>query len=141
MMKKLPFILILFLALTSLGADKFRTVRVTIVNKSGMPVEVSMTGSVQEMVYYVRLPKGDRIWPTEAVVDVVPDDYSFKIYYVELWDPVYGTECGEGSNNATVTHSMRLNILECSNKTPNNGEPPTILKYPEGRGGGGFRRR
>ena len=71
--------------------------------------------------------------PTEGVVDVVPDDYSFKIYYVELWDPVYGAECGEGSNYAQVTHNTRLMVLECSNKTPNNGEPPAILKYPEGR--------
>lgn len=140
--KKYPLIFILLLALSALGAKNFRTVRVTIVNKSGMPVEVSMTGRVQEMTYYVRLPEGDRTSPTEAVVDVVPDDYSFKIYYVELWDPVYGTECGEGSNAATVTHRMRLNVLECTNKTPNNGEPPTILKYPAGRSGrGGFKGR
>jgi hypothetical protein len=100
-----------------------------------MPVEVSLTGRVQEKTYYVRLPEGDRTSPTEGVVDVVPDDYSFKIYYVELWDPVYGAECGEGSNYAQVTHNTRLMVLECSNKTPNNGEPPAILKYPEGRSG------
>jgi hypothetical protein len=141
MMKKIPLILILLLALSALAAGEFRTVRVTVVNKSGMPVDVSLTGRVQENIYYVRLPEGDRTSPSEAVVDIVPDDYSFKIYYIELWDPVYGSECGEGSNYAQVTHSTRLTVLECSNKTPNNGEPPNILKYPQGPGHPGFRRR
>lgn len=140
-MKKLPLLVILFLALAALGADKLRTVRVTVINKSGMPVEVQLTGRHQENTYYVRLLEGDRTLPTEAVVDVVPDEYSFHIYYVELWDPVYGAECSEGSNVADVTHSTRLTVLPCTQSTPNNGEPPSILKYPEGRGRGGFRPR
>lgn len=140
-MKRLPLLVILLLALTALGADKLRTVRLTVINKSAMPVEVQLTGKHQEEIYYVRLPEGDRTMPTEAVVDVVPDEYSFRIYYVELWDPVYGNECGEGSNVADVIHSARLTILPCLHSTPNNGEPPAILKYPEGRGRGGFRRR
>ena len=140
-MKRIPFVLILFLSLSALGSVTVRTVRVTMINKSGMPVEVRMTGTYREKIYYLRLPDGDRSYPTEAYADVVPDKYSFEIFYVELWDPVYGTKCGEGSNFAEVTHSTRLTVLECSNKTPNNGEPPAILKYPAGRGSGGFRRR
>lgn len=140
-MKKYPLILILVLALSALAAKTMRTVRVTVINKSGMPVDVRLTGKYQEETYYLRLSEGDRSYPTEGVVDVLPDEYSFEIFYVELWDPVYGTKCGEGSNYAEVTHSTRLTILECSNSTPNNGEPPSILKYPAGRGRGGFRRR
>lgn len=141
-MKKFPLFVILLLALAALGAKSLRTVRVTVVNKSGMPVDVRMTGKYQENIYYLRLPEGDRSTPTEGIMDVIPDTYSFEIFYIELWDPVYGSQCGEGSNRADVTHSTRLTILECSNKTPNNGEPPAILKYPEGRAGrGGFRGR
>jgi hypothetical protein len=140
-MKKVPLLLILILALAALGAKSIRTVRVTVINKSGMPVEVRLTGTYQEEIYYLRLPEGDRTSPTLGVVDVLPDEYSFEIFYVELWDPVYGTKCGEGSNYAEVTHSTRLTVLECSNSTPNNGEPPSILKYPAGRGRGGFRPR
>ena len=140
-MKKLPIVIILLLALTSLGANRMRTVRVTVINKSGMPVDVRMTGKYQEKIYYLRLPEGDRSSPTEGVVDVIPDDYAFEIFYIELWDPVYGSECGEGSNMADVTHSTRLTVLPCADSIPNNGEPPSILKYPQGSGRGGFRRR
>jgi hypothetical protein len=140
-MKKIPWVIILLLGLASLGSVSVRTVRVTVINKSGMPVDVRMTGAYTEKIYYLRLTEGDRSFPAEAYADVVPDKYSFEIFYVELWDPVYGTKCGEGSNIAEVTHSTRLTVLECSNKTPNNGEPPGILKYPAGKGRGGFRPR
>jgi hypothetical protein len=163
-MKKIPILLILLLALLSLGADTMQpvlksgakksgsdctltkktnpTVRVTVINKSGVPIEVRMTGKCWEKIYYARLGEGDRINPTEKYVDVIQDVYTFEIFFIELWDPVYGYECGEGTNSAEVNHSTRLTVLECSNKTPNNGERPTILKYPQGRGrGGGFRRR
>jgi hypothetical protein len=140
-MTKFPLMVILLLAITSLGSVSVKTVRVTVINKSGMPVDVRMTGAYEEKIYYLRLAEGDRSFPTEAYADVVPDKYSFEIFYVELWDPVYGSKCGEGSNNADVTHSTRLTVLECSNKTPNNGEPPAILKYPEGKGRRGFRPR
>ena len=140
-MKKTSLILIVLLALSALASTPVRTVRVTIINKSGMPVDVRLTGRYQEEIYYLRLLEGDRSNPTEGWIDVVRDDYSFEIFYVELWDPVYGTKCGEGSNYAEVNHTTRLTVLECSNKTPNNGEPPSILKYPAGRGRAGFRPR
>jgi len=124
-----------------MGSAPLRTVRVTVVNKSGMPVDVRLTGKFLEEIYYLRLPEGDRTTPSEVYADVVPDQYSFEIFFVELWDPVYGSKCDDGTNSAEVTHSTRLTVLECSNKTRNNGEPPTILKYPQGRGGGGFRPR
>ena len=140
-MKKLIPLLLLLHSVLLIGAAPYRTVRVTVINKSGMPVDVRLTGKYQEKIYYVRIPEGNRTIPAEAVVDVIPDEYSFQIFYIELWDPVYGSECGEGSNSAEVTHSTRLTVLECSNRTPNNGEPPSILKYPAGRGRSGFRRR
>jgi hypothetical protein len=132
---------LLLLSVLLIGAAPYRTVRVTMINKSGMPVDVRLTGKYQEKIYYVHISEGGRTFPTVAVVDVIPDQYSFQIFYIELWDPVYGSECGEGSNSAEVTHSTRLTVLECSYKTPNNGEPPSILKYPQGQGQGGFRRR
>ena len=163
-MSKIPIILILLLSLSAISADTLQpalendikntksdctfpkktspTVRVNVINKSGVPIEVRMTGKCWEKIYYARLEEGDRIFPTEKYVDVIQDDYSFEIFFIELWDPVYGYECGEGTNSAVINHSTRLTVLECSNNTPNNGERPTILKYPQGRGGGGgFRRR
>jgi hypothetical protein len=165
-MNQLFLILIVLLALPAIAADAMRpalvngdgqnqswtacpfpekanrTVRVTVINKSEMPVQVRMTGKCWEQIYFIRLEEGDRVHPTEASADVIQDEYRFEIFYTELWDPVYGYECGEGSNSAVVNHRTRLTVLECSNKTPNNGERPAILKYPQGAGrGGGFRRR
>jgi hypothetical protein len=140
-MKKVQLFLAFALALSSLGAAGLKTVRVTLVNKSGMPVEVRLTGKYQEHIYYVRLAEGDRTQPAEAVVDVIPDQYSMEIFYIELWDPVYGYTCGSGKQSAEVSHSARLTVLECAYQTPNNGEPPAILKYPQGAGRRGLRRR
>jgi hypothetical protein len=165
-MKKLYFFLAVLLAVSAIGANTMqpvlladgdqnqswpacpfpekanRTVRVTVINKSEMPIQVRMTGKCWEQIYFLRLEEGDRINPTETSADVIQDEYRFEIFYTELWDPVYGYECGEGTNSAVVNHRTRLTVLECSNNTPNNGERPTILKYPQGPGrGGGFRRR
>ena len=165
-MKKISIILILLVALSVIGADTMspvlvtsddqnqswpecpfpekanRTARVTVINKSGVPVEVRLTGKCWEQIYYMRLEEGDRVNPTETVADVIPDQYRFEIFFIELWDPVYGYECGEGTNSAVVDQRTRLTVLECSYKTPNNGERPSILKYPQGSGrSGGFRRR
>jgi hypothetical protein len=140
-MKKYAVTLILAFAIFAIGSAPLRTVRITVINKSGMPVDVRLTGKNLEKIYYLRLPEGDRTAPVEVFADILPDQYAFEIFYIELWDPVYGSKCTEGTNSADVTHSTRLTVLECSNKTPNNGEPPGILKYPQGRGGGGVRPR
>jgi hypothetical protein len=141
-MKKWQLFLVFVLALSSLGAmPVLKTVRVTLINKSLVPVEVRLTGKYQENIYYVRLAEGDRTQPAEAVVDVIPDQYSMEIFYIELWDPVYGYTCGSGAQSAEISHSTRLTVLECTNKTPNDGEPPAILKYPQGAGRNRLHRR
>jgi hypothetical protein len=141
-MKKWQLFLVSVLALSSLGATPvLKTVRVTLINKSGAPVEVRLTGKCQENIYYVRLAEGDRTQPAEAVVDVIPDQYSMEIFYIELWDPVYGYTCGSGAQSAAISRSTRLTVLECTNKTPNDGEPPAILKYPQSAGRNRLHRR
>lgn len=128
---------ILLLSMLLVSAKPIKTVRLMIVNKSGLPVEVSLTGQYLEQSYYLRVPKGDRLNPAEYHADVVPDIYSLQIYYKELWDPVYGYDCTQGGKTAEVLHSTRLTFLGCNYNTPNNGEPPSILKYPQGAGGRG----
>lgn len=129
-------ILALSLVLVSAKKPPIKTVRLTIINKSGLPVEISLAGKNLEFSYYVRVPEGDRIYPYEYWVDVIPDTYSMQIYYKELWDPVYGYDCTEGGKSADITHTTRLTFLGCTYTPPNNGEPPSILKYPQGAGRG-----
>ncbi len=123
------------ITLLLISAKSVRTVRLTVVNKSGLPVEVRLTGTYYEEIYYLRVPEGDRDHASEAHIDVLPDDYSMQVFYKEYWDPVYGYDCSEGGKNIKLTHSARLTFLGCNYPTPNNGEPSSLLlKYPEGKG-------
>lgn len=129
---KRNLIIILLLSTLLIGASPVRTVRLTVVNKSGLPVEISLTGQYLENTYYLRVPEGDRLFPAEKHIDLIPDQYSMRIYYIELWDPVYGYDCTEGGKSVPILHATRLTFLGCTYATPNNGEPPAILKYPGG---------
>ena len=129
-MKKTLLLLSLLVIFTmSASAEGIRLVRLTVINKSGMDIELSLTGKNQEEFYYLRVPEGDRSSPTEVVFTVVPDEYSSQIYYVELWDPVYGATCGLESQTLDVSGNVRLVVTECTMTPPNNGEPPAIIKY------------
>jgi hypothetical protein len=136
---KRKILTLLLLSLLLIGASPVRTVRLTVVNKSGLPVDVSLTGKYLENTYYLRVPEGDKLFPEEKHIDLIPDMYSMSIYYVEFWDPVYGYDCTEGGKSVAITHSTRLTFLGCTYTPPNNGEPPAMLKYPQGAGGGGRR--
>lgn len=130
--KTLLFLILALSSLTLVSAATVKTVRLTVINKSGLPVEISLKGRNLENSYYVRVPEGDRSSPYEKNVDLVPDLYSMSIYYIELWDPVYGYDCTQGGKSVEILHNTRLTFLGCTEVAPNNGEPPSILKYPSG---------
>jgi len=118
------------LALILLGAKlpPVKLVRLTIINKSGLDIEVELTGSYYEedenYHYFLRIPEGTRMSPTEKVFTILPDSYKMSVYYVELWDPVYGTKCGSMSNSSVdATHNIRVIVSECNWTPPNAGEP------------------
>lgn len=134
-MKRKLLILLVLLSLSLISAKSVKTVRLTVINKSGLPVEISLTGRYLENTYYVRVPEGDKLFPAEKVVDLIPDMYTMSIFYIELWDPVYGYDCTQGGKSVEILQSTRLTFLGCTYTAPNNGEPPSILKYPSGGGG------
>ncbi len=116
-----------------------RLIRLTIVNKSGRDIEIELTGSCDKNYkyyhYYLRVPAGDRLLPTEMVFTVFPDKYSMSVYYVELWDPVYGSKCSTKSSKIDATRNLRVVVPVCTFTPPNAGEP-SMLKL----GGSGARR-
>ncbi len=130
-------LLTLTLALAMSGS--VRLIRMTIINKSGLDVEIELTGSCEENTdyyhYYLRVSEGDRRSPTEMVFTVFPDIYKMSVYYVELWDPVYGTDCSSRSQTVDATHNVKVVVSECTWTPPNAGEP-SMLKL----GGAGTRR-
>jgi len=126
------------LALMFIGAyaGAGRLVRLIIVNKSGLPVEVQLTGLTGivgptgiegENSYYLRVPKGDRLVPMVKSFTIVPDYYTVQSYYIELWDPVYGSTCSLlGSQTLDITRDIKVYFLECNRRVPNAGDIPKI---------------
>ncbi len=101
MMTRKTLLALAFLSLLLAGASPqpAKLIRLTVVNRSGLPVEIGLTGNIinkynQHITYYLRLPKNDPRGDTVREFTIFPDKYSMKFYYVELWDPVYGTHCG-----------------------------------------------
>jgi len=126
---------LLSLLLVSANVLPIRLVRLTIVNKSGLPLEIRLTGENTETSYYLRIEEGDRLLPTEKVFTIIPGTYKMQPYYIELWDPVYGPSCGEaGSSTLEAERNIKLTFRECDRTIRNLGEPSiwkwsSTLKY------------
>jgi hypothetical protein len=129
------FLCLIALTLVSASTPAGRLVTLTVINKSGRAIELSLTGKGTGSFYYLRVPAGDREVPTEKDFTVLADQYSSTLHYVELWDPVYGYTCKSKSQSLNLTRQVRLFVLECEISPANAGEPPSIVKYG-GRGGG-----
>jgi len=101
-------------------------------------VEIRLTGQTWEYFYYLRIPKGTRENPTVQTFTIVPDYYDSTLYYIELWDPVYGYHCGSisetGSSSETldVRHNARVTVVECDVTPAKSEESPKITKYGSG---------
>ncbi len=129
-------LLVLALALISLllvatCPKPTKLIRLTVVNKSGLPIEIGLTGSLiddfnQHNTYYLRIQKNDPRGSEIREFTILPDKYSMKLYYVELWDPVYGTHCNTASQTVEAYHNVRVVIPVCTIRFPNKGEPSMV---------------
>jgi hypothetical protein len=129
-------LLVLALALLSLllvatCPKPTKLIRLTVVNKSGLPVEIGLTGSVidkynQHNTYYLRIQKNDPLGDMIREFTIIPDKYSMRFYYVELWDPVYGTRCNAASQTVEAYHNVRVVVPVCTIRPPNKGEPSQV---------------
>jgi hypothetical protein len=106
-----------------------------LVNKSGMPIEMTLTGQDTDSFYVLRMDAGTRDAPLEQTFEVLPDTYSSSVFYVEIYDPVYGYTCTGKSMTLPVYRKVRLTVTECDNQPRGRPEAPAILKYgvPIGR--------
>lgn len=142
MMKKFFLLLCaLCLFVTGTGAKGVKLVRLTLVNKSGMNIEVSLTGQDTEQFYYLKVPEGDHQVATEKTFTVIPDTYQVSAYFVELWDPVYGASCEDRQSKVDITRTTRIVVMECATTPPNAGEAANIKLGGQNRRGSGTRRK
>ncbi|MEW5869345.1 MAG: hypothetical protein AB1894_08725 [Chloroflexota bacterium] len=128
---KRVMLLLALLSLSMLGASPWaggRPAVLTVINKSGMVVEISLSGANLENAYYLRVPTGDRTVPTVKTFEIVRDQYASTLYYVELWDPVYGYSCSRDSQQLDLTRNVRVVVTECDRNASAPGEP-SMLKY------------
>ncbi len=117
-----------------------RLVEIVIINKSDMDIEISLSGNETDEQYYLRIPTGTEDAPTEKTFEVIPDTYTATLYYVELWDPVYGYSCDNKSHSIDANHKTRVTVFECSKSIRRPGEYPIIKFGVSGRLGHGGRR-
>ncbi len=126
--KILLVLLVVILALTSLGATPIRLARLKVINKSGRKIEISLTGKYREKFYYLHIPEGTRLTPMEQDFTLIPDTYSSSVYYVELWDPVYGNQCNTKGQSLDISHNVVLIVLACNLTPANAGETAALVK-------------
>jgi len=122
-------LLVMALSLSGMSPASTRLARLTVINKSGRAIELSLTGQESEVFYYLRLLSGTRTVPYESLFTVVRDTYSSWLYYVELWDPVYGATCSTKAQTLDIHHNVTLIVFDCETNPPNAGDPPTTVKY------------
>ncbi len=129
MKKTLLIISLAAVLFLSAGVPIDKLFRLTIVNKTGLPLEISLMGTDNDEIYYLRLPEGDRTAPEERVFTILPGEYLLRPYYIEIWDPVYGVSCGViPPNRLIMTRNIRIVFLPCDQIVRWKGEP-TQYKY------------
>lgn len=123
--KVLLVIAIMSLALTGAGAP--RTVELTIVNKSGMEIAVNLVEANQYRAYYLHVDEGTKSVPKKEVFAIERAEYTMNVYYIQIYDPVYGYECDQpGSSTWEAIRNLRITVLPCDAPAANRGERPLI---------------
>jgi hypothetical protein len=130
-MNKKNIFILLVLGFCLLGSSPTATklARLTVINKSGRAIELSLTGQDTEAFYYLRIPEGTRQVPNEKIFTIARDTYVSSLFYVELWDPVYGASCSTKAQVLDVNHNVTLIVFDCEITPPNAGDPPSVVKY------------
>jgi hypothetical protein len=122
-------LLVSLIALLLLGANPSpkALVRLTIVNKSGLEISVQLTSREDSTrTYYLTIQEGDKLVPTTQVYTIIPDNYSARIYFHEIWDPVYGFDCGSSGGSIDARRNVRMTVLPCTTHLRSHGEPSQL---------------
>jgi hypothetical protein len=138
MKKTLLLIAVLALMLIA-SSEPNPTIRLTIINKSGMDIAVQLRakgrpyvnccGTTDPKFYYLSVPSGDRETPSAKWFDIEQETYSLQVFYIETWDPVYGFKCDTPIPTALIAgRDLRLTVLPCGEIPRKPGER-SMWKY------------
>jgi hypothetical protein len=113
--------------LISATGESNKFARITIVNKSGQEIAVGLISEDNSRIYYIPIPKGDRIVPATHRFTLEQDKYRIRIYYMETYDPKNGQRCRRlRSATLIATRNIRITVTECVGQPPTRGEPTMV---------------
>ena len=121
--------LVALMALTLIsGAGKgYKYAAITIVNKSGQELAVGLISQDNSRIYYIPIPKGDRMQPEVYRFTVEEDVYRIRVYYMETYDPKTGVECRRARGSTIFAfRNIRITVTECYGQPPTRGEPSMV---------------
>lgn len=123
MVYKKVFLIIALLSLTTIGAAPKNPVELTVVNKSGMEIAVGLVEANSYRAYYLHVDEGTKSLPKKEVFAIERAQYTMTVYYIEIYDPVYGTVCDDPSSNTwDAIRNFRITVPPCNNAAKNSGE-------------------
>lgn len=105
-MKKVSLlILLVVVASLMVAAIPTKTVRLTVINKSGYDVYMKLEGSeLTDAYYYLTIPAGDRDEPTVKVFTIMEDVYTRTTWMCDVF---------ESSGKLFVDGNIRLTFIPC----------------------------
>lgn len=122
-------ILIAILTVLLLGAKGSGDMVLTVVNKAGMDVAVSLVSVDLSRAYYITIPTGSRGGPTVQRLTLPQDSYRMRVFWLEDKDPETGRPCRRVRNSSLLAlRNIRVVIGNCDQLAPTPGEP-TMYKY------------
>lgn len=126
-------ILIAILAMCLLGAKGAKVSTLTLINKSGMSVNVSILANDLSKNYFLNMPVGTRTSPYVTKLTVVSDSYRMRVFWLGENDPTTGQQC-RSSRTARLqaNRNIRIVITECDRREIRPGEPSMYKFGTEG---------
>ena len=127
MYQKTVLLVVALLCLSITGASPLRTVELTIINKSGKEIAIGLVEANSYRAYYLHVAEGTKSTPTKEVFAIERGQYTMNVYYIQIYDPVYGYECDQpGSSTWHAIRNMRVTVKPCDAPAANRGERPLI---------------
>lgn len=121
--------LVAVLTLFLIGAKGSNMMTVTLVNKAGMEIAVSLIANDLSSALYFTVPKGDHKNPYETKFTLVKDSYRMRVFYLEERDPTTGMRCRTQRTSRLMAYrNMRIVVTGCDVLPEARGEP-TIYKF------------
>lgn len=121
--------LVAILALFLIGAKGSDKMTVTLINKAGMEIAVSIIANDLSSAIYFTVPEGDHQNPYVTEFTLTKDVYRMRVFYMEENDPISGLPCRiQRTSRLQALRNMRIVVTGCETLPEARGEP-TMYKF------------